>query len=272
MGVDKVISSLNAEIKNIPLSFKSKDEFQTHWDQICKKMKEESQETFNETIKKIEEVSNMIADFKQEYEKRYKEELTKIIKTLKVLKLFYFDYYFERDESQKEKDLDSLRFVNSINSELAKLETKKDITYIQKINEAKLIIDNLKKTNKINFSIHLLYNKLKNNYGFESEIKGAHEKFINSVMELRDGKLLTTSYDYSMKVWEEKEYQFNLHNKIDKRCGCIIASLKIEGDKILTSNNSSNAIYIWSQNPKGEYAIESSLTMHSNPVVCMVEL
>lgn len=272
MGVDKVISSLNAEIKNIPLSFKSKEEFQTHWDQICKKMKEESQDTFNETMNKIEEVSKMIVDFKKEYEKKYKEELTKIVKTLKVLKLFYFDYYFERDESQKEKDLDSLRYVNSINSELAKLETKKDITYIQKINEAKLIIDNLKKNNKINFSIHLLYNKLKNNYGFESEIKGAHEKFINSVFELRDGKLLTTSYDYSMKIWEEKEYQFNLHNKIDKRCGCVIASLKIEGDKILTSNNSSNSIYIWGQNPKGEYSIESSLSMHSKPVVCMVEL
>lgn len=272
MGVDKVISSLNAEIKNIPLSFKSKDEFQTHWDQICKKMKAESQDTFNETMNKIEEVTKMISEFKQEYEKRYKEELTKIVKTLKVLKLFYFDYYSERDESQKDKDLDSLRFVNSINNELAKLETKKDITYIQKINEAKLIIDNLKKNSKINFSIHLLFNKLKNNYGFESEIKGAHEKFINSVVELRDGKLLTTSMDYSMKIWEEKEYQFNLHNKIDKRCGCIISSLKIEGDKILTSNNSSNSIYIWNQNPKGEYSLESSLSMHSKPVVYMAKL
>jgi hypothetical protein len=57
----------------------------------------------------------MISEFKQEYEKKYKEELTKIVKTLKVLKLFYFDYYFERDKS-KEKDLDSLRYVNSINS------------------------------------------------------------------------------------------------------------------------------------------------------------
>ena len=75
-----------------------------------------------------------------------------------------------------------------------------------------------------------------------------------------------------MKIWEEKEYQFNLHNKIDKRCGCIISSLKIEGDKILTSNNSSNSIYIWNQNPKGEYSLESSLSMHSKPVVYMAKL
>lgn len=272
MGVDKVISSLSAEIKNIPLSFKTKEEFETHWDQICKKMKDSSQETYNETMKKIEEVSKLIEDFKSEYEKRYKEELTKIIKTLKVLKLFYFDYYFERDKSQKKKDLNSLRYVNSINSELAKLETKNDINFIQKINDAKFIIDNLKKNNKVNFSINLIYNKLKNNYGFESEIKGAHEKFINSVVELKDGKLLTTSHDYSMKIWEEKEYQFNLYNKIEKRCGCIIASLKIEGDKIITSNNTNNSIYIWAQNPKGEYSIISSLTMHSSQVVCIIEL
>ena len=36
-----------------------------------------------------------------------KTELTKIVKTLKVLKLFYCVYYYEKDEALQRKDLDS---------------------------------------------------------------------------------------------------------------------------------------------------------------------
>ena len=167
MTNEKVSKMLKAEINNIPLKFKTKELFEHNWNVICKKIKESSQETFNETINKIEELNKALTDFKQEYEKKYKIELTKIVKTLKVLKLFYFDYYYEKEEAEKGRDLDALRFVDSISSELLNLEMTKDITFIQKINDAKIILDNLKSSNNINFTTKFIYAKLKQNYNYE---------------------------------------------------------------------------------------------------------
>ena len=272
MNNDKVSRMLKAEINNIPLKFKTKELFEHNWNVICKKIKDSSQETFNETINKIEELTKALNEFKKEYEQKYKYELTKIVKTLKVLKLFYFDYYFEKEESEKGIDIDSLRYVNSINSELLNLEMTKDITFCQKINDAKIILDNLKSNNNINFTTKFIYAKLKTNYNFEYEKKAAHDKFISAIFELKDDKLLTTSFDYSMKIWEEKESILNPIKTVNKRCGCIISALQIDNERILTSNNTNNAIYMWAPNPSEGYVIEQSLTLHSKFVICMTKL
>ena len=272
MSNDKVSRMLKAEIMNIPLKFKTKELFEHNWNIICKKIKDSSQETFNETTNKIEELTKALSEFKKEYEQKYKNELTKIVKTLKVLKLFYFDYYFEKDEAEKGRDIDSLRYVNSINSELLNLEMTKDVTFCQKINDAKIILDNLKSNSNINFTTKFIYAKLKTNYNFEYEKKAAHDKFISSVFELKDDKLLTTSFDYSMKIWEEKESILNSIKTISKRCGCIISALQIDNDRILTSNNTNNAIYMWAPNPSEGFILEQSLTLHSKFVICMAKL
>lgn len=62
---------LKAEIKNIPLKFNTKELFEHNWNVICKKIKDSSQETFNETINKIEELSKALSDFKKEYEQKF---------------------------------------------------------------------------------------------------------------------------------------------------------------------------------------------------------
>jgi hypothetical protein len=272
MNNEKVANMLKAEINNIPLKFKTKDLFDHNWNVICKKIKDSSQETFNETINKIEELTQVLADFRREYEQKYKDELTKIVKTLKILKSFYYDYYDEKEESQKGRDIDSLKYINSINSELLNLEMSKDVVFVQKINEAKIILDNLKSNDNINFTSKLIYAKLKSNYNFEYEIKGAHEKFISSIMELKDDKLLSTSFDSSIKIWEEKGAQYTPINTIKKRAGCIISALKIEDDKILTSNSSNNTIYMWVPDPNEGYKLDQTLTLHNKVVVCIIKL
>ena len=88
MTNDKVVKNLKAEINNIPLKFKLKDLFEHNWNIISKQFKESSMENFNETLDKINELSKAIEEFKKEYETKYKIELTKVVKTLKVLKLY----------------------------------------------------------------------------------------------------------------------------------------------------------------------------------------
>ena len=273
MSNEKVSKNLKAEISNIPLKFKVKDLFEHNWNIISKKFKESSMENFNETLDQINELAKAIEAFKKEYETKYKIELTKIVKTLKVLKLYYTDYYTEKDEALNGKEIETLRFINSIRNELVNMEMSKDVSFSQKLNDAKNILDNLRiSSNKFNFNIKLKYDKLKMNYNFEYEIKSAHDKFITSLLTLKDEKILTTARDFSMKIWEEKTEQYTMEKKIEKGCGNVICALPIENDKILTSTITNSSIYMWGANPKEGLSIEQSFSLHSDIVLSMVKL
>ena len=273
MLVEKVAKNLKAEIGNIPLKFKTKDLFDHNWNILSKNFKESSTENFNETLEQINGLLKALEEFKKEYEQKYKLGLTKVVKTFKILKLFYGDYYTEKDEVINTKDVESLRYINSIKHELVKMEMSKDISFFQKLNDAKSIIDNLRtSSNKFNFNIKIEYDKLKYNYNFEYEIKSAHDKFITSLLVLKDDRILTTAKDYSMKIWEEKTEHYTLEKTIEKRCGCIICALPIENNKILTSSITNNTIYMWSPNNNEGLSIEQSLTLHSDIVLSMIRL
>lgn len=273
MSVEKVSKNLKAEINNIPMKFKVKDLFEHNWSIISKNFKESSMENFNETLEQINELLKSLEEFKKEYEQKYKIELTKVVKTLKVLKLYYLDYYTEKDEALNGKDVESLRYINSIKNELVSMEMSKDVTFFQKLNDAKNIVDNLKtSSNKFNFNVKLKYEKLKYNYNFEYEIKAAHDKYITSLLVLNDDKILTTARDYSMKLWEEKTEQYTLDKKIEKRCGNVICVLPIENNKLLTSSVTNSTIYMWAPNPNEGLAIDQSLSLHTDIVLSMIRL
>ena len=67
---EKVYQFLKEEINNIPLKFKTKELFEHNWNVIYKKIKDNSQKTFNEIITKIEDLTKAFADFKKEYEQK----------------------------------------------------------------------------------------------------------------------------------------------------------------------------------------------------------
>ena len=273
MTNDKVAKNLKAEINNIPLKCKEKLLFEQTLNAITKNFKDASKENYTETLEQIKELSKSIEEFRKEYEEKYKLELTKVIKTLKILKLCYNDYYSEKEEALEGKDIETLRYINSIKNEISNMEMSKDITFIQKLNDAKNIIDNLRNSaNKFNFNVNLKYHKLKYNFNFEYELKSVHDKYITSLLLLNDDKILTTSKDFTMKIWDEKENEYSLDKTIEKRCGCVICTLPVENNKILTSSLTNNTIYMWGENPTEGLSIEQSLTLHSNIVLSMIRL
>ena len=73
------------------------------------------------------------------------------------------------------------------------------------------------------------------------------------LLAVKDDKIFTTSRDFSMKIWEEKEdNNFIMDKKIEKGVGNIICAIKVDNNKILTSSAGDNSIYMWGFNSKGE--------------------
>ena len=266
-----IINYLKKELNNTKLNLITKDDFEQKWNEICNKIKEETQNNFDETMVKIEEVAQAIIEFRKDYEEKYKNELTKIVKILKLYKLFYLDYYLEKKEADDTKDINLLRYASSISNELSDIEIKKDEKFFNKLDNIKDSLDNLKQE-KINFSANFKFTEISKKYKIEQIIEKSHDKLINGIFEISNNKIITGSLDYTLKIWEEKNNKFENIKKIKGICGAICCMTKLNDGSIVTSAANNNNINIWTKQGEDNYVVKQSLSSHSKPVLTLAQL
>ena len=268
---ESIINNLKNQLNDTKLNFPTKEEFEQKWNEICSKVKEQSQNNFDEALMKIEEVVQAIIDFRINYEEKYKNELTKLVKILKIYKLFYLDYYLEKKEAEDTNNINLLRYVNSISNELSDIEIKKDELFYNKLDDIKKSLDNLKPEN-FNFSAKFNFSDVSKNYKIEQIIEKSHDKLINGIFEIGKNKIITGSLDYTMKIWEEKNNKFENIKKIKGICGAICNMAKLNDGDIVTSAANNNNINIWTKKGEDNYVIKQSLSSHMKPVLTLAQL
>ena len=259
------------ELSDIKLNLSTKDDFEKKWNEICSKIKEETQKNFDETMVKIEEVAQAIIDFRKDYEEKYKKELTNIVKVLKLYKLFYLDYYLEKKEAEDTNNINLLRYAKSISSELSDIEIKKDEKFYDKLENIKNLLNDLK-LEKINFEATFNFTDISKNYKIEQIIEKSHDKLINGIFEIDNNKVITGSLDYNLKIWEEKNNKFENIKKIKGICGAVCCMAKLNDGSILTSAANNNNINIWERQGGDNYVIKQSLSSHNKPVLTLAQL
>ena len=266
-----LINSLKKELSEIKLNFMTKDDFEKKWNEICNKIKEQTQNNFDETMVKIEEVAQSIIDFRKDYEEKYKNELTKIVKVLKLYKLFYLDYYLEKKQAEDTNNINLLRYAKSINSELSGIEIKKDEKFYNKLENIKNALNDLK-SEKINFEATFNFTDVSKNYKIEQIIEKSHDKLINGIFEIDNNKIITGSLDYNLKIWEEKNNKFENIKKIKGVCGAVCCMAKLNDGSLVTSAANNNNINIWGKQGDDNYVIKQSLSSHNKPVLTLTQL
>ena len=266
-----IFNYLKNELKDLKLNLITKDDFEQKWNNICNKIKEETKNNFDETMIKIEEVAQAIIEFKKDYEEKYKKELTTIVKKLKLYKLFYLDYYLEKKEAEDTKNINLLRYVNSINKELSDIEIKKDEIFYNKLDNIKNSLSNLK-LEKINFTAQFNFTEVSKNYKVEQIIEKSHDKLINGIFEIDNNKILTGSLDYTIKIWKEKDNKFENIKTTRGICGAICCMTQLSDGSILTSAANNNNINIWTRQGEDNFIIKQSLSSHTKPVLTLAQL
>ena len=171
------------ELKNTKLNLSTKDDFEHKWNEICNKVKEETQNNFDETMVKIEEVAQAIIEFKKDYEEKYKTELTKIVQILKLYKLFYLDYYLEKKEAEDTNDINLLRYVKSMTNELSDIEIIKDKEFYNKLDNIKNSVNNLK-NDRINFPAKFIFSEISQNYKVQQIVDIANSQLGYKVSQI----------------------------------------------------------------------------------------
>ena len=269
---EDIINRLKIDLMETKLQLETKDDFENKWNEICNKIKEESQNNFEEAMHKIEEVAKAIIDFRKDYEEKYQKELTKVVKILKLYKLFYLNYYFEKNSYKESKDINYLRYIFSFPKEISSINIITNRGVFRELENIKTSI-NLLKLGDSSFKTQLNFTKIKKGYKIEQIIEKSHEKLLNGIFEINENKILTGSLDFSMKIWQEVNNKFENIKKIKGQCGAICSMAKLSNGNIVTTAANNNNINIWSKSDKDDnFIINQSLSSHTKPVLTIAEL
>ena len=270
---ERLSKLIKRNISELPLKIPNKELFEKKFEVMGKKVKETAEKEFNETIKQIDDCAASLFSFKKEYEEMYKKELTRCVKSLKLIKLFYLNYYFDKEISQESNDINLLRYVNNISFEFMDTNLNHDKSINKNFGEIKSNIENMSKSNgQKTLSINFTYDNVPRSFKCEDIILKAHDKTIRSIIETSEQKIISAGYDYTMKIWEEGDNGFINKNIIKQLCGAVTCLLQLKDERILSSSASDNNIKVWVDDKKGGYDLRQSLTAHNKPVTNMVLL
>ena len=269
---ENLINLLKKEIGELKMNYQNKENFEEKWKELCKKLKEEAQIKFNELLIKIEDITKSLINFKNLYENMFKQDLIKSAKILKLYKLFYFHYYFEKNSYKESTDIAHLRYIFSIQNEISSIEIIKSEELFHELEKIKNSITSLKLEDS-GFNTKINFSKIKHGYKIDQLIEKAHDKLLNGILELSDNKFITGSLDFTMKIWQENNHKFESVQKIKGQCGAICSMTKLSNGSIVTTAANNNNINIWSsQGGDDNYVIAQSLSSHTKPVLTIAEL
>ena len=277
-GKLKKIIKNNIE-KNLFLNFDSEN-FKVLCDDISKKIQNEVEINFNQTLNSIDSNIKSLCEFREEYVKKYKEEIKSIIQTFKIIKIYYMNYYNDKSivkENEKGKgnlcnNINFLRYVNNISYEFGGFK----IEHNNEIDKFSLEITNLLKKIKQSqnekklLTYDFYFTELKRDYMIENIIPNVHGSYITGLIELNNERLLTSCRkELLMKIFQDDDEGNGYIEKVQKNgaCGCL---LYFEDKNRIFSGDINGIISIYEElSPKtkpNEYSKTQTLQNHDGAI------
>lgn len=281
LSLDKLINFIISNINKISLKNGGLDDFQKKCENIEKKFQEEVEKNFNKTIKHIDGLIKSIMDFRDSYIQQYKGQLKNYIQVFKIIKLFYMNYYKDRhylqkisgEENNNYQNIFTLRYLNNISYELKDVEIKHSQEIDKRCDEFKKLIEILKGPKVKYIRGNFLFENVNKSYYIDEVVNKTHEKFISSMIPLKDNKIITGGNDYTMRIWSEDEKEKGYKTIQIIKTGKILCILSLRNGKLLSSSQNNNNILVWEDKGEEEgYQNTQSLTSHDECIISMAEL
>ena len=267
-----LINNLVKNIKNFDMKMKEMENFQEKVESFSNKFEEIIEKDFNITLHKIDDLINSAKNLREYYIKTYKEKMGRYIQTLSFLKIFYLNFYKDREVYtnivQPEKNnIYTLIYLNSISHELDSMKITHLMQFENDIIKIKKVVDNLWKKERGLVAAQFSFTKIKKGFKLYDSFQ-AHQKFIGGlILTHNNNRIMTSSKDYTLKVWDPKEDKKKVQEEASKK---IINLLGLKNGKILASRDKD--ILIYELNEKKKYFNSQSLSRHNELVYALGEL
>ena len=267
-----LMQNLVKNIKNFELKMKDMENFQEKIDSFSNKFEELIEKDFNITLNKIDDLIISAKNLREYYVKTYKEKIARYIQTLSFLKIFYLNFYKDRDLYmtiiQPEKyNIYHLIYLNSISYELLSMDITHSLAFENDITKIKKLVDSLWTKERVLVTAKFNFSKIRKDFKMFDSFQ-AHQKFIGGlILTHNNNRIMTSSKDCILKVWDHREDKKKVQEEASKK---IISLFSLKNGKILASRDKD--ILIYELNEKKKYFNSQSLSSHKELVFALGEL
>ena len=209
--------------------------FMENFNYICSKFREILEKNYNDILISLDKIINSLIDFRAKYSVHYKEKVINNVQTLKLLKMFYSNYYYDIHKAENVSDFKIYKYLNQINYELEEVNLIfNKINAVEKLKEIKECSDYLNKNINDILDINYCFRKVPNGYRKYQSIQKCDDKNLKTIKKIDEYKILTNGESYYMNYLEDYNGEFSVVNKIPVK-DKITAILLIKGGSLLTS-------------------------------------
>ena len=227
---------LRSFFSGINLKNNTFQKFMENFNKICGKFKEIFEKNYNDILIALDKIINSLIDFRAKYSVYYKEKVINSVQTLKILKMFYSNYYYDIHKAENGTDFKIYKYLNKINYELddVKVIDDKNINPFEKLNQIKENSDYLNENINEILDISYHFKKLNNGYRKYQSIQRCDDKNLRQIFKINEYKIITSGEGYYMNYLEDINGDFYEESKIyvnDK----ITSILLLKNKNLLTS-------------------------------------
>ena len=262
-------------LKDIQIENKTANQFVEKFNGIITSYEEELGYEISSTLKQIDEIVEKLCNIKEAYSKIIERKYSYCNKLLKIIKLFYANYYLDYENILNISDVYTLQYIKNVNYEFDKLEftrekSEKSLEQILTNIKAEINKIELKKDNYY-ANYKFVFKEISRKFNAMQKLLG-HRQMINSIIQLHDGRLLTGSSDYKMKFWEEQGGQFIDTLTISELTGDILCLYELKDYRIISTIKTSGAMKVWNKkNDEETYELVTTLSEHKNAVTSILQ-
>ena len=267
-----LIRGLKKNIRNLDLLMKHMENFQEKINGFSNKFQELIEKDFNITLNAIDDLIISANKLKEYYVKTYKEKIGNYVQSLSFLKIFYLNFYKDRDINMnivevEKSDIYTLINLNSISHELISMELTHSTSIEKEILKIKKAVDGLLSKEQGLIDGQFTFKKIKKGFKMYDSFQ-VHQRYIGGLIFIpNSNRIVTSSKDYSLKVWDPKEDKKKVQEEPKIK---IISLLGLKNGKILASREKD--ILIYELNDKKKYFNSQSMSVHDDYVFGLGEL
>lgn len=257
-------------IPNMSMSLLPREVFDTKYEETIAQFEKEVTENFKGTMRNIESLIKSLQNLQETYSNNYKKAIEKGVYNLKLVKLFYYQFFADLKEFENSEDINALRYLNNIGYMFKNIKINHDQKIDQKVTDIKLKVEEMKRENE-HLHIEFYYDEVPRSYRCTNIISKAHPDLIKSVIQLKDETIITGGNDSCIKLWKDNGVEYTNTAYINKLVGKKInALLEIIDNRIISSTEGEGNIKIWKQN-NNSYTVQQSLSHHQHNVTSLAK-
>jgi len=271
----KLKKLIQKSINNNLYLYYNDNTFKIFCDEVAAKIQIEIENNLNESLQKIDSLIKTVCEFRQDYINNYKNQLKNIIKTFKIIKFYYMNYYkdLQMAKDGQCKNINFLRYVNNINYEFRGVEIQHNEEAQKKFLEINKLLTQLKKGDIKLVTSNFIFNETNRSYLVEELINNVHTGFISGIVELNNERILTSCRkELLMKIYQEEEDKgFVEKSQIKGECGCL---LYLENENKIVSGDRFGTISIYKESDKmpNKYEKIQTLSYHDNQINSLAKI